>query len=267
MDKSFVKGLRVLEALAKSDHPRGVADLARELDMTKSNVHRLLSTLVSQSFVQRNATNGTYEAGIKLWELGSQVAGRLDVRKIAAPHLSELKARTGETAHLSILDGHHMVYIDRVETDQYVRTYGRIGARAPAHCTGTGKVMLAHATSDIVAAALKDLERYTARTITSIAAMKTELNRVREQGYAVTKEEWRSGVWSVAAPIFGPTGVVVAGIGISGPADRIRPRLLKEFKPIVMETAAAVSERMGARLPAKEARPALPSAKSPRQAA
>ena len=138
MDKSFIKGLRVLEALAKSDQPRGVADLARELDMTKSNVHRLLSTLVSQSFVQRNATNGTYEAGIKLWELGSQVAGRLDVRKIAAPHLSELKARTGETAHLSILDGHHMVYIDRVETDQYVSTYGRIGARAPAHCTGTG---------------------------------------------------------------------------------------------------------------------------------
>ena len=102
---------------------------------------------------------------------------------------------------------------------------------------------------------------------TSIAAMKTELNRVREQGYAVTKEEWRSGVWSIAAPIFGPTGAVVAGIGISGPADRIRPRLLKEFKPIVMETAAAVSERMGARLPAKEARPALPSAKSSRQAA
>lgn len=267
MDKSFVKGLRVLEALAKSDTPRGVAELSRELDMTKSNVHRLLSTLVSQSFAQRNAANGTYEASIKLWELGSHVAGRLDVRKIAAPHLAELKNRTGETAHLSILDGYNMVYIDRVETDQYVRTYGRIGARAPAHCTGTGKVMLAHAAPEIVAAALKDLERFTPRTITSVAAMKTELNRVREQGYAVTKEEWRSGVWSIAAPIFGPTGAVVAGIGISGPADRIRPRLLKEFKPIVMATAAAVSERMGARLPPIEAQSPLPSSKSPKQAA
>lgn len=267
MDKSFIKGLRVLEALAKSDQPRGVAELARELDMTKSNVHRLLSTLVAQSFAQRHAATGTYEASIKLWELGAQVAGRLDVRKIAAPHLTDLKRRTAETAHLSILDGHHMVYIDRVETDQYVRTYGRIGARAPAHCTGTGKVMLAHATADIVSAALKDLERYTPRTITNVAAMKTELNRVREQGYAVTKEEWRSGVWSIAAPIFGPTGTVVAGIGISGPAERVRPRLLKEFKPIVIETAAAVSERMGARLPPKEARSLLPSSKTPKQAA
>lgn len=267
MDKSFVKGLRVLEALARSDQPRGVAELARELDMTKSNVHRLLSTLVTQSFAQRNAANGTYEAAIKLWELGSQVAGRLDVRKTAAPHLAELKSRTGETAHLSILDGHHMVYIDRVETDQYVRTYGRIGARAPAHCTGTGKVMLAHTTPDIVADALKDLERYTPRTITGVAAMKTELSRVREQGFAVTKEEWRSGVWSIAAPIFGPTGSVVAGIGISGPADRLRPRLLKEFKPIVMETAAAVSAKLGARLPPRGGEGPQPTNRTPRQAA
>lgn len=267
MDKSFVKGLRVLEALANSDTPRGVAELARELAMTKSNVHRLLSTLVSQSFAQRNASNGTYEAGIKLWELGAQVAGRLDVRRIAAPHLEELKSKTGETAHLSILDGHHMVYIDRVETDQYVRTYGRIGARAPAHCTGTGKVMLAHAEPAIVAAALKDLERHTPRTITSVAAMRTELQRVREMGYAVTKEEWRSGVWSVAAPIFGATGQVVAGVGISGPADRIRPKLTKEFRPLVMATAAAVTVKLGGRLPPKEAGFSQSPSKPPRQAA
>lgn len=267
MDKSFIKGLRVLEALANSDNPRGVADLARELAMTKSNVHRLLSTLVAQSFAQRNVATGTYEAGIKLWELGSQVAARLDVRKIAAPHLADLKNRTGETAHLSILDGHHMVYIDRVETDQYVRTYGRIGARAPAHCTGTGKVMLAHASPDTVAAALRDLEAYTSRTITSASAMKAELTKVRDLGYAVTKEEWRSGVWSVAAPIFGAAGNVVAGIGISGPAERIRPRLLKVFKPIVMEVASAVSQRLGAHLPAKQTLSTQSSPKPPKQAA
>lgn len=259
MDKSFVKGLRVLEALALSDQPRGVADLARELAMTKSNVHRLLTTLVTQSFAQRSQTTGAYEAGIKLWELGALVASRLDVRKIAAPLLTELKEKTGETAHLSVLDGHYLVYIDRVETDQYVRTYGRIGARAPAHCTGTGKVMLAHAPASVVSAALKDLQRHTSHTITSVSAMKAELQRVREAGFAVTKEEWRSGVWSIAAPIFGPSGSVVAGIGISGPTHRMRPRLLKEFKPIVIAAAARVSEQLGNRRP-------LPAASAPRKA-
>lgn len=261
MDKSFTKGLRLLEALAKSDKPRGVAELARELDMTKSNVHRLLTTLVTQSFAERDADEGTYRAGIKIWELGALVAHRLDVREIAAPFLVELKDKTGETAHLSILDGHHMIYIDRVETDQYVRTYGRIGARAPTHCTGTGKVMLAHASADIVAAALKDLQRYTPSTITSVAAMKAELLRVREAGFAVTKAEWRNGVWSIAAPIFGPTGAVVAGIGISGPADRIRPRLTKEFRPAVIATAARVSEKLGAQRPSTGA--AVPTSGKP----
>jgi len=267
VDKSFVKGLRVLEALARSDTPRGVAELARELQMTKSNVHRLLSTLVSQSFALRHAANGTYEAGIKLWELGAQVAGRLDVQRIAARHLAELKDKTGETAHLSILDGHHMVYIDRVETDQYVRTYGRIGARAPAHCTGTGKVMLSHAPPEVLAAALKDLQPYTARTITSIPAMRAELNRVRELGYAVTKEEWRSGVWSIAAPIFGARGTVVAAMGISGPAERVRPRLLKGFKPLVIAAAAAVSAKLGAPVPTKTPSSSQTAPKPPKQAA
>lgn len=246
MDKSFIKGLRVLEALARSEKPRGVAELARELEMTKSNVHRLLVTLVNQSFALKHDATGTYEASIKLWELGALVAGRLDVRRVAASFLPELKDRTCETAHLSILDGHHMVYIDRIEADQYVRTYGQIGARAPAHCTGTGKVMLAHAPQDVVDAALQDLPRYTRHTITSASAMKAELERVKAQGYAITKEEWRHGVWSVAAPIFGRTGKVVAGIGISGPAQRIRPRLMKELKPIVVATADAISMRLGA---------------------
>ncbi len=256
MDKSFTKGLRLLETLAKSDRPRGVAELSRELDMTKSNVHRLLTTLVTQSFAERQAEDGTYRAGIKLWELGALVANRLDVRAVAAPFLVELKDKTGETAHLSVLDGHHMIYIDRVETDQYVRTYGRIGARAPTHCTGTGKVMLAHAPASVVAEALADLQRFTPSTITSVAAMKAELQRVRDTGVAVTKAEWRNGVWSVAAPIFGATGVVVAGIGISGPADRIRPRLAKEFKPIVIATAAQVSAKLGAQRPSPPLRDA-----------
>ena len=246
MDKSFTKGLRVLEALAQSAQPRGVAELARELRMTKSNIHRLLSTLVATGFARRHAEQGTYEADLKLWRLGAQVAGRVDVRKVAAPHLVRLRDTTRETAHLAILDGAMMVYIDRVESEQYVRTYARIGAHAPAHCTGTGKALLAAAPPAVVSAALRGLKRYTERTLTTAAAVMAELERVRAQGFAITKEEWRQGVWSIAAPIRDHAGAAVAAIGVSGPADRMRSILLRQCKPAVLEAAEAISAELGA---------------------
>lgn len=246
MDKSFTKGLRVLEALALSTEPRGVAELAREMRMTKSNVHRLLSTLVAAGFARRNVERGSYEPDLKLWRLGSQVAARLDVRKVSAPYLAHLRNATQETAHLAILDGHMMVYIDRVESDQYVRTYGRIGAHAPAHCTGTGKALLSGAPPATIDAALRNLKRYTDRTLTSAPRVLAELNRVRAQGYAVTKGEWRQGVWSIAAPIRDHTGAVVAAVGVSGPADRLRRILNSLCKTATLDAAAAISADLGA---------------------
>ncbi|MFC6762538.1 IclR family transcriptional regulator [Sulfitobacter porphyrae] len=131
MDKAFTKGIRLIEALANSDRPRGVTDLAVELELTKSNVHRLLATLQANGFVQQVPHQSTYELTIKIWELGLRVLRRVDLVSAARPAMQRLAELTHETVHLSILQGQDVVYIDKIETNHHVRAHTRIGARAP----------------------------------------------------------------------------------------------------------------------------------------
>lgn len=118
MDKAFTKGLRLVEALALSERPRGITDLARELDFTKSNVHRFLATLQELGYVRRNPADSTYELTPRIWELGNHVIRRMDFVRMAQPAMAKLAETTGETVHLSMLDGTDVVYLDKIESAQ-----------------------------------------------------------------------------------------------------------------------------------------------------
>ena len=137
MDTTFVKGLQVMEALARNPQLCGVSDLARHLGMTKSNVHRLLQTLVACGYVRNMEQSGKYELTLKVWELGAAVLGRLDVKSIASEYMEQLGQLSGETVHLSVLDGVEVVYIDKVDSPHPVRAYSHVGGRAavrrPSH--------------------------------------------------------------------------------------------------------------------------------------
>lgn len=248
-NSTFVNGLALLEALARAGAARGVSDLARELGLTKSNVHRLLRTLADHGYVHNPGAAGRYEITLKLWELGARALDGLDVKAVAFPFMEELAALSGETVHLSVLDQGEVVYVDKVDSPRPVRAYSRIGGRAPAYCVATGKALLAHAPEAVVAAVTKRLEPHTAGTITDPAALRAELQRIRRTGYAVNRGEWREGVGGAAAPIRDAGGQVVAAIGISGPTDRLRPRTLKRLVPAVVAAASAVSARLGWRPP------------------
>src|SRR5690242_19224462 len=132
MDTTFVKGLTLIELLAKSDEPRGVTSLARELDLTKSNVHRLLTTLVATGYVRRDDANASYELSSKVWEIGLKVGSRFNLAKIARPRMTQLAELTGESVHLSVLDMAEVVYMDKIESLQPIRSYTSVGGRAPA---------------------------------------------------------------------------------------------------------------------------------------
>lgn len=245
MNTTFVNGLALLEALARAGEPCGVSELARQLQLTKSNVHRLLQTLSEQGYVQNVGATGRYEVTLKLWELGVEVLDKLDVKRVAFEPMERLVALTGETVHLSILDHGEVVYIDKVDSPQPVRAYSKVGGRAPAYCVATGKALLAHANPSVVDAVTRELRRHTANTITDPAQLCAELKRVREAGYAINRGEWREGVCGVAAPIRDGRGTVIAAIGISGPVDRLKARTIRQLAPAVVEVAAAVSARLG----------------------
>ena len=243
MDSTLLKGLTVLEHLAASEAPRGVSELARALDLTKSNVHRTLQTLVAAGYVRANPT-GTYECTLKLFELASSVLARVDVRQVAERFMRSLADQTQETIHLSLLDGAEVIYLHKIESLQPVRAYSSIGGRAPAYCVASGKALLAY--QEEALSHLRDpLPAYTTRTVTSLDVLRRELEQVRVQGFAVNQGEWRDGVCGLAAIVHDAMRKPIASIGISGPADRLDPAALRRFSDVVVDAARGLSRALG----------------------
>jgi DNA-binding IclR family transcriptional regulator len=247
IDKSFAKGLALLETLARSGRLRGVTDLARELDLQKSNAHRLLQTLVAQGFARQDPDSGRYGASVKVWELGMLVLSRLEIRDHAEPWLAALGRRCGETVNLSIRDGAHVLFIDRLEQGQPTRA-GYIGVRAPAHALATGKVLLAHAPIEVQQMAMERLQAFTRKTITDPDALAKNLALIRTRGYALNRGEWREMVNSVAMPVRDGRGEVVAAVGITGPTGRMTAGRIRQLLPDLLEAARMISTRLGARM-------------------
>ncbi len=244
MDKTFVKGLNLIEVLAVSQEPRGVTSLSREIGLTKSNVHRLLTTLASRGYVRRIDGNSNYELTSKIWELGVLVRSRMDLVKVSRQAMAALADSTGEAVHLSALDGYEVLYLDKIESRQPIAAYTRVGGRAPAWAVATGKAMLAHTVSGAGVLA-SSLERFTPATLANVASLDREFATIRVQGYAVNRGEWREGVFGIAAPVWDATGQVVGAIGISGPGTRFKPRQIKPWAAAVVAAAASISRALG----------------------
>lgn len=246
MEKTVVKAIELVETLARMDAPAGVTSLANELKLTKSNVFRLLNTLVKRGYVRRHEETGQYELTLKVWHLGIAVLSRMDLKKVASPYTQDLMRSTKEFVHLSVIVEGEVIYIDKVESDQPVRAYSRVGDRPPAHCVATGKALLAYLPEEEQEKVLKGpLEKYTAHTITNARALRKELEVIRRNGYSFNRGEWRESVCGVAAPIRDSSGDVVAAVGISGPAERLKPDIFPRVAPRVILCANQISAELG----------------------
>ena len=245
MDKTFIKGLVLLEAMARNDKGSGVSELATQLLLNKSNVHRLLQALVHQGFARKNNDTNRYELTMKLWELGSRTANKLDVRLESLPFMKQLAEETRETVHLSILDGAEVLYIEKIDSPQPVRACTSVGGRAPAQCVATGKAMLAWADEAVLGVVKNRLKQHTEKSIVRFGDLRKQLEDIRRSGYATNSGEWREQVVGAAAPIRDASGQVVAALGISGPADRLPKELLDKSGLRLIEVTEVVSRRLG----------------------
>jgi IclR family KDG regulon transcriptional repressor len=241
MDKTLLKGLTVLEALVDNERPCGVTSLATQLHMSKSSVHRILQTLVSRQFARQDPESQHYLPTLRMWEYGTRVLARIDFKRVAAAQLELLSRQTSETVHLSILDGQEVVYVDKVDGMLPIRAYSEIGGRAPAYCVATGKALLAYQPETVLEQFGPTLKQFSPRTLHDVPSLRNELKRVRKLGYAVNRGEWSEGVWGVAAPIFDGTGRVTAALGLSGPAQRMRPPRIREYAALLIDASEAVS--------------------------
>jgi IclR family transcriptional regulator, KDG regulon repressor len=247
MERTVAKAFRLLELLAGADGAMTVTRLADLTGLQKSNVHRLLSTLIALGYVRHGAAKA-YEPTLRLWELGQQIYSHLDIPSEARLVLRRLVQQTGESAHIAIFDDQGIVYLDRVETDNPVRAYTAIGGRAPAYCTASGKILLAYQPEDVLNAVCKAARRHTPDTITESAALTKALAVARQRGFATNLGEYRENVAGLAAPVRSVDGSVLAAVGISGPLERLQPCKIESLAPCVIEAADAIARVLTPRL-------------------
>lgn len=242
--RTVVKSLTLLELLARSSGPRGVTEIAHDLNMPKSSAFRLLDTLVSRGYARRSARDGRYELSLKLWELGNQMISGMSLTEIARPYVHRLAEETGESALLAVYDSGQSVFIDKKDSTHPISGRTRVGSRAPAHCCATGKVALAYQAPNSAQKPAARLARFTPNTITTARALQRELEEIRTQGYAVNRGEWYEDVWGVAAAIRNRNGGYSASIGIWGPMQRVARLAANGARPVVA-AAAEISSALG----------------------
>jgi DNA-binding IclR family transcriptional regulator len=162
--------------------------------------------------------------------------------------LAALREETHEGCQVGVLDGHEVVYVDRLESSQTLRLFTETGRRVPVHTTSSGKVLLAHLADDDLARVLEaasPLAQMTARSITDETVLREELARVRARGWAEAVEEREVGVASIAAPIRDESGRVVAAVSIGAPAARMGAQQRRRLAEVVVEAGEAASRRLG----------------------
>lgn len=243
---SVRNALRILKSFSTFEPTKRVQELSESLGLAKSTVSRLLATLASEGFVIKDEKTKAYRLGLSVLTLGGIITNSLEIHKEAAPVLYKLVNDTGETAHLAILDGLDTIYIHKEECNHPVRILTHLGRRNPAYCTSSGKVLLAFNESNIVEKVIENgLVPYKPNTITNPDELRKELEKVRQQGFAVSTEELTEGTRSIAAPIRDYTGKVVCAITVVGPIQRMTDHKMMGIAKKVIEAANEASERLG----------------------
>lgn len=244
MVQSVDRALSILEELARVGES-GVTVLAAELGVHKSTAFRLVATLEAHGLVEQTEDRGKYRLGVGLVRLAAATTSRLDVVQEARPICRRLAAVTGETVNVAVLSEGSVLYLDQVVGTSTLQPHQWVGQRAPLHATSTGKVLLSGLTDDQFAETLGTLTGFTESTITRRAALRQEVDEVRQRGYATAIDELEVGLTATGAPVRNAHGNVIASISVSGPTFRLHGDRFTEAVSLVVEAAAEISFRLG----------------------
>ncbi|MBI2842531.1 MAG: IclR family transcriptional regulator [Armatimonadetes bacterium] len=241
--KSLGKALNLLEIVTAHEGGIGIMELADKSGIGPSTTHRLLNALIEYGYVRQDGQREKYQTGRKVIQLARVALANHSLRTAALPHMKELRDRTGETVHISVIDGDIAVLIESIESTGSIRVYSPVGGGSgDFHCTSIGKVLLAYMPEQQADAVIaRGLRRYTANTITSPEKLREQLREIRKSGVAFDDEEREIGVRCVAAPIVDYTGKTVAAMGISAPSVRLTEENKAELAEAVKETAYNIS--------------------------
>ena len=236
------KVVSLLDAFGPGTPELSLAELARITGLPVSTTYRLASELVSWGGLERAPGGTGYRVGVRLWELGALAARTTGVRDVALPFMRDLHEATHLDVQLAVLDGHQALSVETIADRASGAGRSLRAARLPLHATGVGKVLLAHASDqllpDLVATGLR---RYTPHTVVDPGQLRRGLADVRRTGLAYAQEEMRLGSRSVAAPVVDGAGTVVAAIAV---LTRTGRRDVRRLGPAVRTAAISTSRSL-----------------------
>lgn len=242
-EKSFSKLFDLVELLAQSHNGMTGKELSEASEVPLSTTFRMLKFLVDHDFLR--VDRGIYTLGVGFVRWGNVACKQNPLIKAARPVLEELSHQTLETVHLAKLHGDKIIYIDKVEGKRPIGMGSLIGKLNPLHCTGVGKAIFAFQTPEMQAKLLNNIvyTRFTETTITTAEAMQTELDLIRQQGYAIDNCEHENWVYCIAAPILTRSGECIAGISISG-ADVYMKSSSEKLTRLITAASRRISENL-----------------------
>jgi IclR family pca regulon transcriptional regulator len=249
--QSLERGLAVLSAFRPDRPTLGISELARELALTRSTTHRYVATLTALRYLEQDDLTRKYRLGPRVLDLGFSTLGSLELREVAAPHLRDLTDTTGHTSNLAIRDDTDVILIDRVRGRpgryHHLEFTLHVGSRLPSYCSATGKALLAFLPQPDLARLLDriDLVPRGPHTLTTRKALMAELEQVRRTGLATNDEELENALRSIAAPVRGRSGEVVAAVNVAIPwSPAPMSELVTELGPTVKATAQQIAARV-----------------------
>lgn len=245
--QSVDRAVQIVDFFTGPQAELGITEIAERIGLGKSTVYGLVNTLLKAGYLEQNEENKKYRLGLKLFELGTIVQNRMDVREIARPYLETLSKIFNMTVHMGIYRDWEMVYIDKVDGPNTRIVYSQVGKRAPMYCTGIGKAVLAHMSPADIQYILsrQPLETLTEHTLTDSERILEELEQIRLRGYAVDEEEVELGLRCVAVPIYDCHRKPVAAVSISSAAAYLDDEKILEAAAELKKTAKEISRKMG----------------------
>ena len=234
---------RLLEAVA--EHPGSrLPELAQRTALTKTKTFRILRTLETSGYIVQDDAQ-TFYLHQKSYLLGQQAKGQWNLARITKPYMDELAQETQENVHLVVRDGLSSVVVDLRQSTHPIRMYAEIGRRGPLHAGGTPKVLLAYAPAEVLSAVLSEaLQQFTKETIVAKQPLLSTLERIRRDGFHVAVGDLDVDAFSVAAPITGAKGAVIAALSVAGPVMRLNAELERRYVDLVRAASAGISNRL-----------------------
>lgn len=239
--QSLTRGLEALDFLAASREPARLTDVAEALGVDKSNASHLMKTLVAAGYATQDSTR-RYQPTDKIARHAASSHSLIDivcVKEAWRPILERLVAETGECAHMAVLVGSRVWYIDKIDSSLPLKVDHPIGALAPLHCTALGKAFLAFGDAQVDG----PFPSFTPRTLTTRRALDDEIARTRARGYSIDNEEFAPGIRCVARPIYDDQGRMIAAVGVSGPSVRVTDERLAQLGHIVTTVSIPASQK------------------------